>query len=298
MSNIWVLGSAAWDDVFEVDHLPVAGGRAVATSLGRRAGGSTGNIARALSSAGHRVALVMQVGEDALGAALLDEVTSWGIETEHVRRHGDCTPESLIFLDANGERTIVVLHKECASTVPVPYAAISDADCVYVGCYGDFEPELVPFLRRSSALVGTAVPTPQSAGAWFAHIVIGSATEFPREWLDDPYGSVCRHTGAGTELQWVVVTHGPLGATAYGRHRATHIPPVSAADGDSTGAGDSFAAGLLHGLLQGHDVGTAGRLGARWGAAALALPQSVPPRWAQLDLGDPAGDWHRRLSDA
>jgi sulfofructose kinase len=295
VSDVWVLGSAAWDVVYEIDQIPVAGGRATARCLGRRAGGSTGNIARALGSAGHRVRLVTQVGADDLGTALLDELTSWGVVTDSVLRYRMCTPETFIFVDKNAERTIVVLDKDCAQAVPVPYAAIADADGVFIGRYADFEPKLPEFLRQSSALVVTAVPPPKTARGWFAHIVIGSLSEYPRSWLAAPYEEL--HQRVGAQLRWVVVTQGHLGATAYGPDGVVRIPPFDAIVMDTTGAGDSFAAGLLHGLLQGRELATAGRLGSYWAAAALTLPQSVPPRWTELGLGDPAGDWAPLLSD-
>lgn len=294
MSELWVLGSAAWDLVYEVDHIPAAGGRATARFLGRRAGGSTGNIARALGSAGHRVHLLTQVGDDDLGADLLHELASWGVATDSVLRYGTCTPETMIFVDGNGERTIIVGHKDCADAVPVPYAAMAHADGVFIGTYEDFDPQLPAFLRQASALVATAVPPPKTTGDWFAHIVIGSSAEYPATWLADPYHELRRRVG--DQLRWVVVTRGELGAIAYGQNDLVTIPAVEAVAADTTGAGDSFAAGLLHGLLQGHDLATAGRLGAYWAAAALALPQSVPPRWAQLGLGSPDGDWSALLT--
>jgi sulfofructose kinase len=294
MNDVWVLGSASWDRVYEIDQIPAAGGRATARCLGRRAGGSTGNVARALGSAGHRVRLVAQVGADDLGAALLEELATWGVATDSVLRYGTCTPETLIFVDERAERTIVVLDKHCAKAVPAPYAAMADADGVFIGRYADFEPQLPTVLRQSSALVVTAVPAPEDTSGWFAHLVIGSCAEYPTSWLSAPYEELRRRVGP--QLQWVVVTQGKLGATAYGPASIVRIPPVDAVVRDTTGAGDSFAAGLLHGLLQGHDMGTAGRLGACWAAAALRLPQSVPPRWAQLALGSAAGDWATLLA--
>ena len=291
MSEVWVFGSAAWDLVYEIDQMPGSGGRATARSLGRRAGGSTANVARALGSAGHRVRLIAQVGTDGLGTELLDELGSWGIDTAAVLRYRACTPETMVFVDKSAERSIVVLEKDCAAVVPVPYSALADADGIFIGRYADFEPELPAFLRRKSpGLVLTAVPPPTATELdWFAHIVIGSRSEYPADWLAAPFDAVRRRVG--DQLRWVIVTQGHLGATGYGPDVAVPIPAVEAAVADATGAGDSFAAGLMHGLLQARDLATAGRLGAYWAAAGLPLQQSVPATWAQLGLGPPTGDW-------
>lgn len=296
MGEVWVLGTAAWDLVYEIDRIPPPGATTNAHSLGRRAGGSSGNVARALSSTGRRVQLVTQVGTDASGTSLLEELASWGIVTDHVLRHGQCTPETLIFIDGKGERTIVVVDKDCAETVPVPYAALEEAEAVYVGRYGDFDPELPQVLERLPVMVMTAVPPIDATGDWFAHVVVGSSSEYPPGWLEAPYEAVRRRVGAG--LRWVVVTQGAAGAIAHGPSEEVALPAVDTLVADTTGAGDSFAAGLLHGLLGGHDISTAGRLGTYWAAAALQRSQSVPPRWAELGLGDASEDWVTAMRDS
>lgn len=294
MADVWVLGSAAWDYVYEFDQVPAAGTRTKARSLGRRPGGSSGNVARALASVGHAVQLVAQTGTEGLGDALLAELASYGVDTRHMLRFGECTPETLIFIDRNGERTILVVDKDCAKIVPVPNEAVADADAVFVGSFADYGPCLPAILRQSRALVVTAVPPPDNLEGWCADIVIGSAAEFSSAWLDAPYQHL--HQRVGDRLSWVVVTRGEQGASAYGADAVVTIPTVETVVVDTTGAGDSFTAGLIHGLLQGRDIATAGALGAHWAAAALKLPQSVPPRWDQLQLGAANGDWSARLA--
>jgi sulfofructose kinase len=291
---VWVLGSAAWDHVFALDHLPAAGGRATVRSLGRRPGGSTGNVARALASAGHRVHLVAQVGRGELGDALLTHLNSYGMDTSHVLRRDECTSETLIFLDKAGEPTILVIDKACDEAVPVPRTAIADADAVFVGHFGDYEPWLPAALRASRSLVVTAVPPHDGADDWCADVVIGSSADYASAWLDTPYQ--CLRDRVGNRLQWVVVTRGELGAEAYGPDDVVvAIPALATTPVDTTGAGDCFAAGLMHGLLQGIDITTAGALGALWAAATLNLSQSVPPPWPTLQLGRADRDWWNRL---
>jgi sugar/nucleoside kinase (ribokinase family) len=294
MADVWVLGSAAWDYVYEFDHLPAAGTRTTARSLGRRPGGSSGNVARALASAGHAVHLVAQTGTDEIGDALLAELASYPVDTGYMLRYGECTPETLIFIDRAGERTILVIDKDCPKTVPVPHEAIAEADAVFVGCFADYGPRLPAILRHSRALVVTAVPPPGTVEDWCADIVIGSEADFSSAWLEAPYRHLRQRVG--DRLRWVVVTRGAQGAIAYGPDALVNIPAVETVVVDTTGAGDSFTAGLMQGLLQGKDIATAGALGAHWAAVALKLPQSVPPRWSKLRLGAASGDWSARLA--
>jgi hypothetical protein len=51
----------------------------------------------------------------------------------------------------------------------------------------------------------------------------------------------------------------------------------------------------MHGLLQGKDIATAGALGVHWAGVAVGRMQSVPPRWDELQLDIPTGDWAVRL---
>jgi sugar/nucleoside kinase (ribokinase family) len=282
MSDVWILGSAAWDHIYEIDRMPAAGSPARARSLGARAGGSTANVARGLASAGHLVHLVAQAGTDELGGALVAELASRGVITDCILRRDKCTPETLILIDRAGERTIFVIDTDCAKQILVPVQSVAEADAVFVGRFADYEARLPSTLRQSKALVVTAVPPHDAAEDWCADVVVGSATDFPSAWLDAPFQQL--RTRVGNRLQWVVVTRGRHGATAYGADTTVTI-----------GAGDSFTSGLMHGLLQGRDIRTAGALGAHWAAASLKLAQSVPPRWAELELGEPSGDWSARL---
>jgi sugar/nucleoside kinase (ribokinase family) len=293
MGDVWILGSAAWDHVYEVDHLPAPGGaHALARNLGRRPGGGNGNIARALASAGHTVHLVALVGTDELGDDLVVELASYGVDTGHMLRSGQCTPETLVFVDRTRERSIFVIDKGCAETVPVP-DVIADADAVFVGRFADYEPRLPSILRHSRAMVVAAVPPPGTAANWCADIVVDSASEFTNELVDHPYQHLRKWSG--DRLRWVLVTSGAQGVTAYGPDTEVVIPAVETVVVDTTGAGDAFTAGLMHGLLQGKDIATAGALGVHWAAVAVGRMQSVPPRWDELQLDIPTGDWAARL---
>ena len=96
---------------------------------------------------------------------------------------------------------------------------------------------------------------------------------------------------AGERLKWVVVTRGMAGADAYAASSDVHVDAVAADQIDATGAGDAFTVGMLHGLLQGNDMGTALQLGAAWGAATVAQLRSIPVPWEEL-----AGPFHSQAT--
>ena len=82
---------------------------------------------------------------------------------------------------------------------------------------------------------------------------------------------------AGLALRLVVVTRGERGAEAFGaaEHASVSAPHVRVVD--STAAGDVFAAGLVHALVEGRTTRAALETAVAWGAATVACP-GVPGR--------------------
>ncbi|WP_373973689.1 carbohydrate kinase family protein [Chitinibacter sp. SCUT-21] len=87
---------------------------------------------------------------------------------------------------------------------------------------------------------------------------------------------MCKATGLSLEqlaqrVTALVVTLGAEGATIYADGQCYEIPAVKAAAVlDPTGCGDAFRAGLLHGLMQGWDWPTTGRLASLLGSIKIA----------------------------
>jgi adenosine kinase len=72
------------------------------------------------------------------------------------------------------------------------------------------------------------------------------------------------------KLQALIVTRGAEGSVIYTRDRVWTIPCVKArAVVDPTGCGDAYRAGLIHGLMQGLDWETTGRLASLLGAIKI-----------------------------
>ncbi|MCG8510818.1 MAG: PfkB family carbohydrate kinase, partial [Rhodospirillales bacterium] len=124
---------------------------------------------------------------------------------------------------------------------------------------------------------------PLNVGSRPAQILVGSLSDLPTEAAIDPL-AVGRNV-AGEILEWVVLTRGHDGATAYcidGRTANCFAEIVDTVD--STGAGDSFAAGLIHGLASGLDVPAAMEMAVRWGTESVKWPSSGLPAEAVARL--------------
>lgn len=244
-----------------------------------RLGGGAANAAVALMLAGHRVAVAGVVGRDALGADLVATLRRAGVDVRAVRRAAGPTTRMRILLGSDGERTIVRLGPHRA-------AELSEADIAAAGgpVDGMFVKAFSAGLAAALAGLGDRAvtvaefPPPEFGHAWPVHTLVGSRSALPPEVLADPFGWGRRRTG--TRLRLAVVTHGASGAVAYDGHRAVDVPPVPVRQVDATGAGDAFAAGLLHGLVQAWPVERVLAAAAAWGALAAASDGSVLPESA------------------
>ncbi|EWY42177.1 carbohydrate kinase [Skermanella stibiiresistens SB22] len=261
-----------FDVVVRLDGVVSSGAQLKARFDPGRLGGGGANTGVALAYAGHEVALFAEVGDDASGASMLDELVATGIDVSRVRRLRGPTPPVLVLLDPEGERTIIRGSPREAGATVLP-AVNERADALYVKTHGA---DVVELLREriASCLVVSHAP-PAETTDWPAHVIVDSAAHMGASALADPYAA--GHAWAGDALRWMVVTDGSRGATAFGPAGAVHVRATPAEVVDSTGAGDVFTAGLIHGLLTGMPIEDALRIGTRWAALAVTSPTSVPP---------------------
>jgi len=265
VARIAVVGSVAQDEVFHLAGPLRPGHHVETTRRERRLGGGAANTAIPLRHAGHEVLVVAPLGQDETGDWLLAQLEAAGIDTSAiVRVDGDST-RSAVFLDPDGERTIVNQHR-CRDERLGARLETIDADALYVRSRElELAGALKPLTRR--ATVVAHVP-PLEHGARPAHVLVGSGSDLPPGLVGDPW-DVCEGI-AGPCLRWVVMTLGPRGAEAVSADERLATPAPSVTAVDTTGAGDVFAAGLVHALLQDQPMPQALAAAAAWGAAAAA----------------------------
>jgi sulfofructose kinase len=250
MADVIICGTVAVDLVLRVRTLPRPGEQVDGRLDGWRMGGSAANLACGLASAGHNVHIVGSVGEDSATDALAGELARRGLRTEHLTRRRGYSSCALILVDDDGERTVIGLPSP--QLEPLDPSGISvqvEADLLYVESCASCS--AVGGTTTRAKLIATSLPgrTP-SVGP--AHLVVDSASQLRPEWVADPYANA--KATFGDLLRWVVVTKGAAGAMAYGLDEVVTVPAVPAQQVDATGAGDAFAAGLLHGLLLGQPI--------------------------------------------
>jgi sugar/nucleoside kinase (ribokinase family) len=278
MARVAVVGSVAEDEVLYLAEPFREGAHLECAKRERRLGGGAANAAVPLRHAGHEVVVVSPLGADERGDWLLGELRAAGIDTSAIVRVDGETTRSLILVDPDGERTIVNVHRAREERLGERLSR-TEADALYVRSREtDLAAPMAAIARR--ATVVAHVP-PLTRGARPAHILLGSESDLPEPFVGDPWDA--GEGIAGSLLRWVVMTMGAHGAEAVSAEEriATPAPAVSAVD--TTGAGDVFAAGLVHALLDGRPMPGALDTAVAWGAAAAAC-RGLPGREAIREL--------------
>ncbi|MFZ0257509.1 MAG: PfkB family carbohydrate kinase [Gammaproteobacteria bacterium] len=271
MATILIIGSIGWDEVVRLENPLRPGSHNNGRWAGKRIGGGAANTALALARAQDKPVVISAVGADSAGAELVKELERLGVDVHLVDQRANATTRSLILLETSGERTVVNVAR---ATLPLPFdLAALCGECCYVR---SADPALTPLLARR-AEIGTVVAhvPPLKRAFRPAQVLVGSASDLDEGTLADPFAA--GRCVAGDRLQWVVVTYGPDGATAYGdgkrfEERAPRVEVV-----DSTGAGDVFAAGLVHALAGGQGMEVALKIAVKWGTVSVGYEGTIPP---------------------
>lgn len=267
-----MIGSVACDEVVRLVEPLRPGAHLNATALGARLGGGGANTAVALAAAGHDISLLAAVGDDAEGASALAELAGAGVDTSEIARIEYPTTRSLILLDPAGERTVVNVTR-CEPPAPPSRLLDLPAQAIYVRSR---RVDLAPLLaqKAASSTIVAHMP-PVDSGSRPAHILVASASDLAASAVSDPLA--LGRAVAGRLLRWVVITNGPAGARAVSADGAwVHAAAERVAPLDTTGAGDAFAAGLVHAIVSGLPMADALALAVRFGTEAT--------RWASSGL--------------
>lgn len=273
MSRVGVIGGLNLDEVLYLDAPLQPGGRMRARRREHRVGGGGANTAAALALAGHAVRLWGAVGDDEAGRRILAVLAGYGVDASGVARRAGPTPCPLILVDGEAERTIIKTEHPLSIRLDPPRGGdLAALDAVWINAFTPTLAEpMETAVKAGHTLVCAHLP-PGPIDRWPAHVVVASGMD-PRDVLNRA------RMLAGDTLRWAVTTQGPRGAVAlHVSGERIAVPAATARPVDTTGAGDAFAAGLLHGLAARRlPMDRALALAVRFGAAAVEHAGSLPP---------------------
>ena len=244
-------------------------------------GGSAANTAACLASLGGQVRFVGKVADDELGRVFADDIRAVGVvyDTPPGESGGPGTGRCLVLVTADAEKTMCTSLGAGATIDPADlhFEAIAAAGVLYMEGYLVGPPDTTKTVYEAIAVArrhGTVVALSASDPGWVAFqrdALVGLLDEVDVLFANEPEAlGLSGQPDLEGAVNWlldrcptVAVTLGADGCVIArrggGRVRVPAVPVEEVVD--STGAGDSFAAGFIYGLVQGLDDATSARLG-------------------------------------
>jgi ribokinase len=256
-ARVCIIGNAAIDLVFRVDHLPLAGETSLAIDTLHDFGGKGANQAVMAQRAGAQVQLFAALGNDADGDRFLARLVEEGIDTCHIARLPCMTDISIVTVDQRGENTIVTRNDAAARYVPSP-GAVLDATRGgdWIAMQGNLSEAITAeFLRHAHAGERRTLLNPGpvcfDCRPLLNHVdvlVVNRVEAAALTRLENPEDAArsLLESGAGD----VIVTLGSEGVLWCHPGRAALIPATRTNAIDTVGAGDAFCGALLAALAQ------------------------------------------------
>lgn len=286
------MGSMVLVDEAQADDLYARMGPAIEVS-----GGSCANTVAGASALGSRVAFIGKVASDELGEIFRHDLTSMGVHFDTPAAvRGPATARCLIFVTPDAQRTMATYLGACVELGPEDI----DTELVAAGRFVYLEGYLWDPPQAKAAL-RVAIDIAHEAGRKVAMTLsdpfcVDRHREEFRALVDGPIdilfaNQVEAESLVGVPDVWdavdalqgtcevVVVTRGDQGSIVVTPDDIHEIAPVHVQDViDSTGAGDLYAAGFLHGLASGWDLVRCAQAGSAAAAEVIGHFGARPER--------------------
>jgi ribokinase len=278
--TIHVLGNCTIDVSFEVERFPMPGETIIARSRRVDVGGKGVNQAVVASRFGIPVRLTAPVGTDAEGDFAMRVLSEEALDLAGIIRLPGASDQSIIYVAADGENTIV--SSAAAADALTPAAAVaalaSARASEWLMMQGNlsFETTMAAMEAARARRVRTILnPAPIR---WPAHrlwplcdiAVLNRVEAAALLGTGVPAEALAQLLAAGVGL--AAITLGAEGAVFARDGSPVHVPAEPVRSVDTAGAGDTFCGALAAGLHRGLDPADAFRLASRAAALAVTRP--------------------------
>ncbi|MFF4116953.1 carbohydrate kinase family protein [Streptomyces sp. NPDC001714] len=278
-----------------VDAIPEGQGATLVEDIRMTAAGTAGGTALSLAKLGATVRSAGAVGADATGDMLVQLLHKAGIDTEFlVRRTDTATSASVLPIRPNGDRpSLHLLGANITYGVDdVPWDALAEADHLHLGgpeLIGvDAAARILHFAKEHGVTTSVDLLAPGVLGSfeqiaaalpYVDHLLPNDDQVLGFSGEDDLLAGAKKLVGAGAGL--VAVTRGGDGALLVTAEGAEPVPAFEIDVVDTTGCGDAFSAGFVHGIGLGRTPYDAAVLG---NAVAALVAQGLGSDHGDFDL--------------
>ena len=243
-------------------------------------GGSAANTIAALASLGSSCGFVGKVADDELGKVFGHDIRSLGVAFDcDPLIDGKSTARCLILVTPDAQRTMQTFLGACTELYPtdIDDEMIAAGAVTYLEGYLWDPPHAKDAFRK-------AAKTAEQAGRKVAlslsdpfcvdrhrddfidlvdnhvNLLFANEEEIKSLYQVDNFDDAFQHVRGHCDI--AALTRGPLGSVVIAGDEV-HVVDAEPVEHviDTTGAGDAFAAGFLHGFTQGQDLHTCARMG-------------------------------------
>ena len=291
MKKILCIGDLALDVISQLKE-PINYGNDTASRISSHPGGQAANVSTWITRTHSKAQLVARVGNDPVGFALISDLDKYGVEHMNLMHSGRPTGVVVILVDANGERTMFPDNGANADLEVSDLPPLDDVDGVYLSGYA-----LLDFRSREAVLSMIAKIKAAGKPIYFDPTTTGAMKIVSRDevlsWVKLMDGILLNseealYLGDAKDVETaeknltaytplVVIKLGSRGAMAVYKDTIAKVSAVTTNVVDTTGAGDSFAAGFIPKWLETNDLEAALSAGTALAAKCVATVGARPP---------------------
>ncbi|MCB9137090.1 MAG: carbohydrate kinase family protein [Caldilineaceae bacterium] len=279
--DILVYGPIFCDMIFtDLPAMPALGKEIFADNFAMALGGSA-IVAAGLRRLGAKVGLIADLGNDSLSklmAAMLDDLK---LDRSLTRRHAEALHQLTVALSFPRDRAFITRFRR-PSTPPDLETILKQSGAQHLhicSFWAVLETPRICVLAHDAGMTVSFDPgwDEEALRSKTVQDIIPELDFFlPNEMellylaesrsVADAAHDISRRMSRGQ----LILKQGSRGAVAYTRagETAVRVPPIPIAPVDTTGAGDSFDAGFLYGLINGQSLTTSMEMGAVCGGLA------------------------------
>jgi sulfofructose kinase len=250
------VGLNATDTVVPLSNYPARGSKVEYSNVSVLPGGQVASTVVACQHWGMTTRYVGKLGDDAAAKLHREAFARAGVETQIVTVLGGASPQSLILVDAGGERTVLCRRDERLILQPSDLKRewIVNARALHVDGYDTAAATLAATWAREAGIPVIAdldelYPGVEALLKNIDYLI--ASRDFPcRLMAESDLETALQKMQRRYGSRLAAATLGEEGVLAWDGKQFHRSPAYAVSVVDTTGAGDIFHAGFIHGLLQ------------------------------------------------
>ena len=293
-AKVLCIGDVMLDVVTKIDVLPsqINYGSDTPAKISTHGGGAAGNVAAWLTRTDARATIVGHVGNDAAGSALVSEFDALGVRHHNLVVDNGHSGVVVVLVDPTGERTMFPDNGANSGLRISDLPELEGFNAVYISGYSPLDPLSLAGIKEMIAKIRAAGITiyfdPASVGgmkevaidevkSWLALMDVLLLNEEEACYLSGSTDIEISLDYLLRQCHTVVIKRGSHGAIGKSRGGETvSVPAIPTTVVDTTGAGDSFAAGFISYFATKKDLTRALMAGAEVAAHCVAIIGARP----------------------